>query len=83
MPSIESGRRGKHGLPAATGSRHARVNGRTVVSQPISPFGLRDCVHTRPGPVNSTTMPSPDFIAVANPPAVLSFMSIVSSYATR
>ena len=83
MPSIESGRRGKHGLPAATGSRHARVNGRTVVSQPISPFELRDCVHTRPGPISSTTMPSPDFIAVENPPAVRSFMSIVSSYATR
>ena len=83
MPSIESGRRWEPVRPAAAGSRHARVNGRTVVSQPISPFELRDCVHTRPGPISSTTMPSPDFIAVENPPAVRSFMSIVSSYATR
>jgi len=82
-PALGPAAAGSIVLPAAAGSRQARVNGSTVVSQPISPFGLRDCVHIRPGPVNSTTMPSPDFIAVEIPPAVRSFISRVSSYATR
>lgn len=70
-----------HGRGAAGGGPgdQERVKGRTWVSQLTRPLGLRVCVHTRPGPVISTTNPSPDFTAFMNPPAVLASMPTPSS----
>ena len=42
------------------------MNGSASVSQDTSADGFRDCVHTRPGPVMSTTRPSPDFAEQGN-----------------